>query len=54
MAMTNGLGLGAIGKTIHPYPTQAEIIKRLGDSSMKSRFKPWMKRLLVRFFAWRR
>jgi pyruvate/2-oxoglutarate dehydrogenase complex dihydrolipoamide dehydrogenase (E3) component len=39
---------------IHPYPTQAEIIKRLGDFSMRSRFKPWMKNLLIKFFAWRR
>ncbi len=29
LAITNGLGISAIGKTIHTYPTQAEVIKRL-------------------------
>ncbi len=27
LAITNNLGLGAIARTIHPYPTQAEVIK---------------------------
>ena len=31
LAMTHGLGLGRIGSTIHPYPTQAEAIRKLGD-----------------------
>lgn len=54
LAIQKRMKLCDLGAAIHPYPTQAEIIKRLGDSSMKSRFKPWMKKLLVRFFAWRR
>lgn len=54
LAIQKRMRLRDLGAIIHPYPTQAEIIKRLGDSSMKSRFKPWMKKLLVRFFAWRR
>jgi pyruvate/2-oxoglutarate dehydrogenase complex dihydrolipoamide dehydrogenase (E3) component len=54
LAMNQGLKLGDLSGVIHPYPTEAEIIKRLGDSSMKSRLKPWMKRLLSRFFAMRR
>ena len=32
MAMTNGLGLGAIGKTIHPYPTQGEVVRKVADA----------------------
>jgi pyruvate/2-oxoglutarate dehydrogenase complex dihydrolipoamide dehydrogenase (E3) component len=31
LAITNKLGLGAIGKTIHPYPTQAEAIRAAAD-----------------------
>lgn len=31
LAMTNHLGLGAIAKTIHPYPTQAEAIRNAAD-----------------------
>ncbi len=54
LAMQQGLKLSSLGAVIHPYPTQAEAVKRLGDASMKSRFKPWMKRLLTKFFAMRR
>src|SRR5262249_50614516 len=32
LAMTHGLGLAALGSTIHPYPTQAEGLKRPGDA----------------------
>lgn len=49
LAMQKGLRVGDLSGIIHPYPTQAEIIKRLGDASMKSRLKPWMKRLLTSF-----
>jgi hypothetical protein len=44
----------ALGGVIHPYPTQAEIIKRLGDASQRGRLKPWMKRVLIKIFQWRR
>jgi pyruvate/2-oxoglutarate dehydrogenase complex dihydrolipoamide dehydrogenase (E3) component len=54
LAMTQGLKLEALSGVIHPYPTQAEVIKRLGDASMKSRLKPWMRRLLEKFFSFRR
>lgn len=29
LAMTHGLGLGEIAKAIHPYPPQAEAIRKL-------------------------
>ena len=29
LAMKAGVGLGTIAGTIHPYPTQAEVVKRL-------------------------
>lgn len=54
LAMQRNLKISDLAGVIHPYPTQAEIIKRLGDLSMRSRFKPWMKKLLVKFFSWRR
>lgn len=54
LAMTEGLKLEALSSVIHPYPTQAEVIKRLGDASMKSRLKPWMRRLLEKYFSFRR
>lgn len=31
LAMKGGIGLGRIASVIHPYPTQAETIRKLGD-----------------------
>ncbi len=52
LAMTAKLGLSSLAKTIHPYPTQSEIIKRLADQSQRRRLTPFVKRLLERWFAW--
>ena len=54
MAIQHKMKVGALGAVIHPYPTQAEIIKRLGDASQRGRLKPWMKQTLVKVFQWRR
>lgn len=54
LAMTNGLGLGAMARTIHPYPTQAEAIKRLADTCNRSRLTPLVKRLLSVWLQWQR
>ena len=54
LAMTEGLSAGSLAKTIHPYPTQAEVWKRLGDAYARTRLKPWIKRLFERYFGWRR
>jgi pyruvate/2-oxoglutarate dehydrogenase complex dihydrolipoamide dehydrogenase (E3) component len=51
VAMTNGLGLGAIAGTIHPYPTQAEAIRKVGDQYNKSRFTPSLKKWMERWMA---
>lgn len=40
LAMKNGLGLKKIGSTIHPYPTQAEAIRKLGDLYNRTRLTP--------------
>ncbi len=54
LAMNQRLKPEALSGVIHPYPTQAEVIKRLGDASMRSRLKPWMRRLLEKHFSFRR
>ncbi|MHB8056422.1 MAG: mercuric reductase [Desulfuromonadaceae bacterium] len=54
VAITNGLGLGAIAKTIHPYPTQAEAIKKLADLYNRTRLTPLVKRLLSGWLKWQR
>jgi pyruvate/2-oxoglutarate dehydrogenase complex dihydrolipoamide dehydrogenase (E3) component len=54
LAMTSGLGLSAIGRTIHPYPTQAEAVKKLADAYNRTRLTPFIKKLLTAWLRWRR
>lgn len=52
LAMTHGLGLKKLGSTIHPYPTQAEAIRRLGDQYNRTRLTPFVRSALGRWLAW--
>ncbi len=54
MSMTAGLGLSTIGKTIHPYPTQAEVIKKLADVYNRTRLTPFIKKILTVWLYWQR
>jgi pyruvate/2-oxoglutarate dehydrogenase complex dihydrolipoamide dehydrogenase (E3) component len=54
LAMTAGLGLAAIGSTIHPYPTQAEGVKKLADAYNRTRVTPFVKKMLSAWLAWQR
>lgn len=54
LAMTNNLGLQAIANTIHPYPTQAEAIRKTADAYSRTRLTPFLKNLFSTWMAWRR
>ncbi len=54
LAMTNGLGMKQIANTIHPYPTQAEAIRKLGDQFNRTRLTPFVKSLFSKWLAWTR
>jgi pyruvate/2-oxoglutarate dehydrogenase complex dihydrolipoamide dehydrogenase (E3) component len=54
LAMTHGLGLKRIADTIHPYPTQAEAIRKVGDLYNRSRLTPFVKSLFQKWLAWTR
>jgi len=54
LAMTAGLRLGAIGATIHPYPTQSEVLKRLADAHRRRGLTPGVKRMFERLMRLRR
>jgi pyruvate/2-oxoglutarate dehydrogenase complex dihydrolipoamide dehydrogenase (E3) component len=54
LAITSGLGLSSVGKTIHPYPTQAEAIRKLADEYNRTRLTPFIKKLLYAWLTWRR
>ena len=45
MAMTNRLGLKKIARTIFPYPTQAEAVRKTGDAYNRTRLTPFVKKL---------
>jgi hypothetical protein len=54
LAMVGGLGLKTIARTIHPYPTQAEAIKKVGDAYNRSRLTPTVKWLFEKWLTWSR
>ena len=49
VAMAGGLRAGRLASVIHPYPTQADAIRRLGDICNRARLTPLIQRL---FRAW--
>jgi pyruvate/2-oxoglutarate dehydrogenase complex dihydrolipoamide dehydrogenase (E3) component len=53
-AMQNGIGLSGIGSAIHPYPTFAEIARKIADQRQKRRLTPFAKSVLTRLYRWRR
>jgi pyruvate/2-oxoglutarate dehydrogenase complex dihydrolipoamide dehydrogenase (E3) component len=54
LAMVGGLGLGTILNTIHPYPTQAEGLKRIAGAYTRGRATPRVLRLLEWWMRLRR
>lgn len=46
LAMNGKLSLSTIGATIHPYPTHADSIRRLGDQLNKTKLTPFASRML--------
>ncbi|GMU92866.1 MAG: hypothetical protein AMXMBFR4_19240 [Candidatus Hydrogenedentota bacterium] len=52
--MVAGKGLSTLARTIHPYPTQAEIIKKVADAYNRRKLTPTLKRLFQTLLAWRR
>jgi pyruvate/2-oxoglutarate dehydrogenase complex dihydrolipoamide dehydrogenase (E3) component len=53
-AMARRVGLGSIAGVIHPYPTQAEAIRKLGDAYNRTRLTPLVKALFERWLRWTR
>ena len=53
-AMMAGKGLSLLSQTIHPYPTQAEAIKKTADAWNRTRLTPFVASLFNKWLAWRR
>ena len=54
LAMKGKLGLKTVGGTIHPYPTQADGIRKTGDLYNRTRLTPFVKNLMHRWLTWQR
>lgn len=54
LAIAKGIGLGAIADVIHPYPTQAEAFRKLGDQYNRTRLTPRVKHLFRLWLSWTR
>lgn len=52
--MKTGAGIKTIAATIHPYPTQAEVNKKVVNLWRRAHFSPAIKNTLTRLFAWMR
>ncbi|MDJ0853506.1 MAG: mercuric reductase [Myxococcota bacterium] len=52
LAMVGKLGLGKVLQVIHPYPTQAEGIKRAAGLWRRATFTARTRAILERWFAW--
>jgi pyruvate/2-oxoglutarate dehydrogenase complex dihydrolipoamide dehydrogenase (E3) component len=53
-AIKAGLGLGSLGDVIHPYPTQADAIRRAAGLYTRTRLTPFVAGLMKRWFAFTR
>lgn len=50
LALRAGLSAGTLEDAVHCYPTQAEALRRAAAAWRRSRWKPWMPRVLRRWF----
>jgi pyruvate/2-oxoglutarate dehydrogenase complex dihydrolipoamide dehydrogenase (E3) component len=53
-AMMAGAGMSKLSQTIHPYPTQAEIIKKAADAWNRTRLTPAVAKVFEKWLGWRR
>ncbi|MEQ8837431.1 MAG: FAD-containing oxidoreductase, partial [Lacipirellulaceae bacterium] len=54
LAKENGVGLGSLAYVIHPYPSQAFAIRKLGDQYNKTRLSPLVKNIMGWWLRWSR
>ncbi len=52
LAISAGIGLRALARVIHTYPTQAEAIKMAADAYTRTRLTPTLRSLSRRWLAW--
>jgi pyruvate/2-oxoglutarate dehydrogenase complex dihydrolipoamide dehydrogenase (E3) component len=50
LAMTRRIGMAAIGQTIHPYPTQSDVVRKAADTWRRTKLTPRVRRAFGFFF----
>jgi pyruvate/2-oxoglutarate dehydrogenase complex dihydrolipoamide dehydrogenase (E3) component len=46
--------MDVLSSTIHSYPTQAEVLRKIGDAYMRTKLTPTVKKIFAKWLAWRR
>ncbi len=54
LALRHGLGLNALLRTLHAYPTRGEAGRQLAGQWRRAHVPPWLLPWLARYHAWRR
>jgi pyruvate/2-oxoglutarate dehydrogenase complex dihydrolipoamide dehydrogenase (E3) component len=54
LAIAAGQTIGRLSSIIHPYPTQAEALRKIGDAYTRSRLTPTVRSLSEKWLSWRR
>jgi pyruvate/2-oxoglutarate dehydrogenase complex dihydrolipoamide dehydrogenase (E3) component len=54
LAMVAEQSVGVLSSTIHSYPTQAEVLRKIGDAYMRTKLTPTVKKIFEKWLAWRR
>lgn len=54
LAMTHGIGLKKLASAIHPYPTHADAVRKVGDLYNRQRLTPFLAKAFQKWFTWTR
>ena len=54
LAITAKQSAAILSSTIHSYPTQAEMLRQIGDTYMRTKLTPTVKKVFEKWLAWRR
>lgn len=46
--------VSVLSSTIHSYPTQAEVLRKIGDAYMRTKLTPTLKKVCAKWLQWRR
>ena len=54
LAMVAKQKMDVLSFTIHSYPTQAEVLRKIGDAYMRTKLTPIVKKAFAKWLTWRR